>query len=319
MTGTRLRFVVVGGLCALALIAAALTSCGDDVAEVPPPDPVSLDQLIEACIVTSACGVKKWPKVSNCVDAYYDLAKPQAITLTYDKVYQCVRAAEGNCTDVFTCYGSNRYAGSCDTTYTATCDSDQAFSCDAIARKVFIYDCAVAKLSCQTKKTSSVDAYCSRGTCTPGKYKTACEGDTVLSCVDGVIQVDDCTARGLYCGTHEVTGALGCLGNQKKKYCGLDPTKPPFQPSCNGNTAVTCENYQKHNEDCSKRDYKKVCKIGMCTYAGSECTESDFNRCKGEQLQYCKEGKWQTLSCASMNLGACKQAVHGANCSAKNW
>ncbi len=113
-------------------------------------------------------------------------------------------------------------------------------------------------------------------------------------------------------------GALSCIGNQDKT-CDVDPAKPPFQASCEGNTAVTCKNNNVNKEDCSKRPYKKTCQIGRCVFVGSECTEDDFNRCKGDKLEYCVEGKWKVADCAGMNLGACKTATNGANCSAKNW
>lgn len=307
-------------LVALTVAAAALAAvtCGDDDPVDPlPSGPVTLDQLIDACIATSACGVKQWPKVSSCLDAYYTLAAPQGITPVYDKIFHCVNAAKGDCSAVFECYGSSRYAGSCDTTYKATCEGDSAYSCDAIARKVFIYDCTAAKLVCRTKQQSSVDAYCSRGSCTPGQYKTACEGNVLLSCVDGVIQADDCAARGLICGK-SLAGGTVCLGEDKQT-CNTDPTKPPYQVNCKGSVAYSCENYQIHKEDCSKRPYKTSCTSGQCAFASSECTESDFNRCTGEKLQYCKEGKWVTLDCAAAGLGNCQSAVNGANCSAKQW
>ena len=320
MTRTRLRNAVVGGLCAAALLAAALTSCGDDGGEAPPSvDPVSLDQLIEACVVTSGCGVKVWPKVLNCLDAYYDLAKPRGSGPVFDRIYQCVIAAQGDCTKVFDCYGSNRYAGSCDNgNFTATCEGDSRYTCDTIAHKVFISDCAVAKLSCKTSTSPPVTAHCTRGACKPTSFKTTCEGSILVSCLaSGVIQTDDCGVDGGKCGKSAM-GALSCIGNQDKT-CDFDSTKPPFQASCDGHSAVTCKNNNVNKEDCSKRPFKRVCRNGTCASSGGECTADDFNKCQGDKLQYCREGKWVALDCASLGLGACKQAVNGANCSAKNW
>lgn len=300
------------GLLAAAVVLAAMVlvtwSCGDE--ETVTITPVTHDNLVQACIVSSACKVKTFPRVSNCVDAYYNLDVKFGKARIYDKIYQCVVDAEGDCDEVYQCYGTDRYAGGCDTTYRAYCDGDTAYNCDTLANRVFAFECKLAGLTCSTRDPATFEADCTTGTCS-GASRT-CEGDVLVSCkTDGNLETFDCSKDGRRCAKSPLTKQLECTGNQKTT-CDI---QAPYKAKCLGTTAVYCVNNHVHRWDCSKNPWKKACKDGACVFAGKECTDSDFNRCKGSNLQYCDEGKWVTFDCAKAGLGPCKTLTNGADCS----
>lgn len=299
------------GACLAATILLLLPVCGDDeVVEQPPTGPVTLDQLIQACITSSACGVTRYPSVPNCVNDYFDRHIPLEHGPVYDKLYHCVTTADG-CDEVFACYGSHQAAGSCGIDFKAQCDGDKAISCDTLSKKVFIFDCAAADMTCKTRATESFVAYCTRGTCDTS-FERRCEGSQRLTCVDGTIEVDNCASRGLVCEKTLLTEEWDCVGEQEEK-CDIPPDK--LDPSCEGSMAISCVNNKLHKEDCSKRTFMRTCRHGACAFVGTECDHGSFNRCQGDKLQYCREGKWTIVDCVALGLSPCVSAVHGANCS----
>jgi hypothetical protein len=52
--------------------------------------------------------------------------------------------------------------------------------------------------------------------------------------------------------------------------------------------------------------------------AGSECDHS-LNRCSGDRLEACIDGRWKAYDCGALGLGGCKSAgTKGANCTRIN-
>jgi hypothetical protein len=133
----------------------------------------------------------------------------------------------------------------------------------------------------------------------------------MLSCkTDGNVEISDCSTEGLVCGTTEA-GGIDCIGESAES-CNIPPDQ--HAPRCDGEVAVTCVGYKIHHTDCSQRFFNRRCQEGVCVPTGTECSD-DFNRCQGDNLQYCHDGNWHTVKCSGLGLGPCAPAVHGADCS----
>ena len=263
------------------------------------------DEIIKACLFTSACGIKTYPSLSSCLAGYLNLHVSQRIAPIYNKIYQCVNKTKGDCDAVATCY---QRGAACDSTYKATCEGKVAVTCDLQDKRVYKLDCSAAGMECAVKKGYTFSAVCTPGTCYSSSGET-CQGSLLYTCVAGLIEVRDCAATGKGCGsTHKSQAA--CIGNQKEK------CSEYFVPSCKKTTIATeCVNGFEHYVDCSKNTHlATACKEGLCVTSGSDCTEGTVNRCSGKQLEACLDGKWQKFDCAQLGLGDCIAATNSAQC-----
>ena len=264
--------------------------------------PVTDEQLLHACVRAGACGIKTYPRLSDCVDAYFKLHRTQGLGPIYDKLFACVNAAKDDCDKIAVCYGRGK---ACDKDYKANCKGSVAVSCDLIGRRIYQLDCAHAGLSCKVDKAGA--ATCTLATC-GASYSNNCKGDQLLSCTTGAVEILVCAATGKICGSNY--GGAGCQGNQKTT-C----SAKSFVRTCKGNIAVTCVGGRVHHDDCSKQKLQKSkCVSSQCVKAGTQCTES-MNRCKGANLEACLDGSWKVFDCAKLGLGPCQaSATFGAGC-----
>lgn len=290
-----------------ALISLQAAGCGEEV--VAPPAPVTYNELVRGCIAATACGVKAYPRVSDCVEAYYNLHIKHGVSRLYDAKYQCVILANGDCDEVARCMGTNRMAGRCDGTFKARCDGQNSVSCDLLDKRVFVSDCTSASMTCTLSKTQTFDAPCGLGTCLTG-YKPRCDEGRALKCVDGVITVEDCKAQNMLCGV-TTSKTNGCVGNSSST-CVLGK----YKDKCEGNKALLCIEGKVHKVDCASRIFNKRCKAGECVPTGTEC-HGNFDRCAGKNLQYCLDGKWLTFDCDKLGFGDCRAVTNGARCGQK--
>jgi hypothetical protein len=269
---------------------------------------MSFDVRVEACIVSTACGVKAYPRVSDCLDAYFNLHRRFGLGPVYDAIYRCANAANGNCEAVRACFGSLAEESPCDTSFTARCDGNRAVFCDTIDRRVYSHDCAWAGLVCKVPSEPAFDAHCTTDTCTPGSPPT-CDASRQLTChSNGIIEVVDCGSQGLSCGISNITGLAECVG-ESKDACKLET----YAPSCDANRAVTCVHGWLHYQDCSQFKHRSACIDGACTIAYSLCKD-ELDRCEEDKLQICFDGRWVTYDCAELGLGPCREADNGAAC-----
>ncbi len=284
--------------------AAARTDAAPDAAVEAPP--LTADELVNGCVRTSACKITAYPEVASCVEAYFKLHLPQGLGPLYASRYRCVNAAAGDCEAMLKCYGSR---GSCDNKYKAACEGSKAVSCDLLDKRVYVHDCSKAEMSCGIMSNQTVAASCTPGSCS-GSYKPRCEGDRVLTCTAGIIEVLDCRALGKFCHQPD-NGAPICRGNRRQTCASL-------KAACLENVAVTCAGGQQHWRDCSAlAPMTSLCKAGACVPAKQQCTKA-MNSCSGGKLKACLDGGNREIDCKALGLGPCKAAVYGANCTDPN-
>ena len=274
---------------------------------------ITREQVAEACLRTSACDIKTYPRLSSCLEAYFDLFRPLGLGPVYDKIYACVNAARGDCTAMATCFG---WGAACDGSYKATCEGDVAISCDLIQGRIYRLNCNHAKLTCGIKSGSTATANCTPGTC-GSSYSDRCEGSRELVCGAGIIEMRECAEFGMACGQGGgKKSTYGCRGETADR-C-FTWGKYAYSPSCQGALALSCEGGRVHKEDCARHTMMKTaCTGGQCVPAGKACT-SELNRCSGNLLEACLDGTWRQYDCAALGLGDCaKNATYGANCTKK--
>lgn len=322
---SRARFATVVAATAAAAVAAALLlgGCGDDDVQPAPLDAgtdtsvpdaasslpdaslstISEQALVDACASTSACGVTTYPILASCVDAYYDLHRPQGLGPLYASIYACVNKAGGDCDAVAACFGRR---GTCSQSTKATCEGDVAVSCDLLDKRIYAFDCSAAGLRCGVPGGQSFSASCTPGSC-DSSYTQRCHGQRLLGCSSGVITVQDCLAEEKFCATTK-SGAA-CRGNRRQS-CDAKS----FSATCLKGIAVSCEQGHQHWEDCAGNTLQHtVCKAGHCAPAGAEC-DHNMNRCAGDKLEVCLDGRWEAVACKQLGLGVCKPNGAFANC-----
>jgi hypothetical protein len=282
------------GLLALLSLALAAAACGKDKKEFV------LDvNVVDGCIVSTACNIMKRPRVSNCLDAYYQSYIPLGEGPLWDGIYKCVNAAKGDCDLVYECYGADRHAGSCSQTYKASCKAGKAVTCDLLDHMVYTYDCASAGLGCQVQG-QSCSSICIVGTC-DSSYAPSCNGNYRLACSSGTIQMEDCSLKSQTCSGGECQGSA-------------ESCSSPYAPTCDGDVLVQCVSGTIEKTDCARQPSKRRCESGACVPSGSDCSGDEFDRCSGDQLQSCIDGSWVTYDCAALGLGVCTSESYGARC-----
>ncbi|MCC6746867.1 MAG: hypothetical protein IT371_04365 [Deltaproteobacteria bacterium] len=263
--------------------------------------PIAFDALLSACVRINACGVMARARVTNCVDAYYTTQLPVGLGPVYAELYRCVNDAGGSCDEVRRCFGEQS-TERCDATFRARCDGARAVSCDLLDKRIYAADCGAAALSCAVPSKDTFAARCGAGTC-GADFTPRCDGSRRLTCVNGVVEVEDCAAQSLVCDE----GAARCAGEESGACSGN---------RCEGDIAVTCVGGRAHREDCTNRPYNTKCRNGVCERSGSACAD-ELDRCQGALLQTCLDGQWKTFDCGSLGLGACQASKVGAACGAK--
>lgn len=169
---------------------------------------------VRACIRSTACDVKSYPRVSNCVDDLRVRPSP-ALTAVLASIYRCVNLAQ-SCAEVEACYGAQ---GHCEREYAAKCEGRVAVTCDLIDKRVYRYDCGAVGASCRVDPVHAFDATCDGpptnievkpifvpdcgdGTCTIGAACNSdalnrCAGEQLETCIDRAWVRYDCARLGL--------------------------------------------------------------------------------------------------------------------------
>ncbi len=262
---------------------------------------LSHEDLAHACVRTTACSFQPYPRVANCMGAYFTQHARFGLGPVYDSIYECVNAA-GDCGALYACFGTDQATASCDRNFSGRCDGDRAVSCDLISDQQYTYDCAAAGLTCAMPTDQTFSAKCTTGTC-GADFPRQCDGDRLLTCHNSVVEVVDCAASGLVCSESK-----GCAGAG-------DPCITQTA-SCDGDVAVSCVGGHTHREDCTVRAQDRSCANGRCVPTHTECLD-EFDRCDGSDLQSCIDGQWVTFDCTELGLNPCVPSSTGAACVGK--
>ena len=204
---------------AILTLTAVLLGCGSDAAPIA-----------QGCIKSTACNVKAYPRLSDCLDSYNNLQIPAGMAPVYDEIYRCADKA-ADCAAVQACHGVGQ---SCDNSFPASCAGGKALLCDLIDRTTFSFDCAAHGLGCEIKPAGGYvfDATCTGGSADHSSAKVDCGGglcrSTGKACVTGN-EFDRCDGERLEACIDDQWVSIDCAN------VGLGPCQPAqYGAACGG-------------------------------------------------------------------------------------
>jgi hypothetical protein len=228
------------------VIIIALSACGGTIDDDPPPPPnnagvgipdpqldpqppqsagaaLPADNLVYACIRSTACGVKPYPRVSNCVAYYSDMLVTLGKAPLYDTIYGCANEAQ-SCSALKQCFGVTDV---CNSSYQATCQGGKAVFCDLLDKTTFAYDCDAVGMKCAVDSQYSFAAKCvpagatAPSSTTPVAAPAPGTMKSTVDCADG-----RCVKTGQTCSENDLNRCAGdgleaCLDGQWIRFdCG---------------------------------------------------------------------------------------------------
>lgn len=154
--------------------------------------------------------------------------------------------------------------------------------------------------------------------------KGLCEGDVLKYCEDGELRVSNCASGNKVCGLAS-DNRYDCIessGQGQTGGCG-DITDVGV---CNGNVLKFCNSNRVETVDCSKRsDDKKTCGMNVdskkndCIAPSGSSSDAcsklgDSGLCVDGSVKWCSDGKIETASCTSFDLGCVYDDKDRATC-----
>ncbi|MCU1282415.1 MAG: hypothetical protein JWM53_5961, partial [bacterium] len=162
---------------------------------------------------------------------------------------------------------------------------------------------------------------------------------------------DDCTKRGTHChngfcsdgltcstvidkicvdATHEslcdegngIASTIDCSVSAPGSRCLNDGCGPAYKCSfegCDGNTLVVCGTLASARIDCGALgghcgiDTRRG-QIQDCIPDATECDSTSPDRCNGNAIEICINGKYQSFDCTSIGLSTCSTIIGRARC-----
>ncbi|HEY2748173.1 MAG TPA: hypothetical protein VGL86_26295 [Polyangia bacterium] len=265
---------------------------------------VSLQSGAQACITAAACNITVGG-VSSCtqfVGLVNDDAVAAAAHLSPAEV-NCIASAGSNCATAKKCIAGGNTPATCSGAATS-CVGNSWQQCNAAAGSagnngIQTFDCSSVGEMCVTNNGNTD---CGFGTCSVGA--AACNGDTVQTCDNGILQQTDCGSISASCNPSGI--GAHCRGN------GAACTSRSLADNtlrCDGSVLVTCEDGQEARQDCARYNLSCYTSSGSTAFAcaaGTECDPGTFGAiCTGTKLQFCNKGVKQTIDCKQLGFSAC--------------
>ena len=145
---------------------------------------------------------------------------------------------------------------------------------------------------------------CQSGQCVPGgdtcggvTFEGCCDGELLKYCENGQLQTLDC-AGNASCGWNAQANYYDCGTNGAADPSGQNPKDcggGPCVPACAGKEcgADGC------GGECGQCGNNETCQNGQCVPAGAGCDGLTYEGCcDGQVLQWCENGKVETINCA---------------------
>ena len=169
------------------------------------------------------------------------------------------------------------------------------------------YDCAQEGKNCGETSAETHSFGCidnpGGGGCGDLPDTGVCDGAVVKYCQDGNPQSYDCAQEGKICGeTSAETHSFGCIDNPGGGGCG----DLPDTGVCDGAVVKYCQDGNPQSYDCAKEG--KICGETSAETHSFGCIDNPggggcgdvpgTGRCKGNVVEYCKDGKAESYDCA---------------------
>jgi hypothetical protein len=300
----------------LALGGLSVAACGDSSStpeiDAGAPDAAPLitrQEVMHGCLRSDGCNVQPYGYLSYCITNHYDETFTTGQSQIWSDLYRCVNDAGGDCPSIRKCYGGGEEPVGCTSLSDGFCDGDTKVECDTMDRKLYRYDCTASSLECSIGSVAGDQQapFCGLGPCEAASYPPQCDGDLLLTCDNGYINIRDCWAQGLTCGGQDTS--IGCVG--RGPAC-----EPTVAPTCEGDVLTKCHGGTLARIDCSSLPGRLTCRDGSenCVPAGEECTPG-VEECDGTRAKICLDGYWSTADCVELGFRRCEvEGGAGVHC-----
>jgi hypothetical protein len=280
----------------LLLMAALLLTCG-----VPPPpysEPVDPAAVLRACVMNLSClSSPLTSKGSTCVGSLeLIIARGVGFFLDVQEAIRFVECAKlPTCAAALECASGGHGAQYCAAHPGTSCDGDVLVNC-ARDGSIALYwtDCAKLGLHCSPTGGGA----CTDGTACDGS-EGGCWGNVAAECRNGLrmpVQCDwirpDLVCRatsGNFVPSSCLSAGPSCKGSR-----------------CEDDVFLWCDEGTAVRYDCAMLEARCDAQLPGCTPLATECDWLNApDRCAGDSIEICVNGRWRATPCASIGLRTC--------------
>jgi hypothetical protein len=295
----------------LLLTAMAMASCGRT--SVPPPPPatpitpfaVAVDDVVRLCAMEVSC-LASPPITTGCIDAFeYGIASGKGYFVSAAELRRFVHCAatSPDCPTALACASRGHGPDYCAAHPGGSCDGAIAVSCAGADWTISTTDCGALGMTCRLDGGGSA---CSDGRVCGADQSWRCDGNRFVGCGTSY----DCAtyAPGYSCRPQPQNALAATL---------CYPSGPRCASSvCNGSLFDQCWSGEVVRVDCAV--FASHCATDAsgprCLPDASDCGGDEPNRCDGNLLQQCVNGRWRDFECATIGLVGCQPTRDGARC-----
>jgi hypothetical protein len=228
-------------------------------------------------------------------------------------VFGCTGAT--NCDAFLSCLLGGRSPSYCGAHPGNSCDGDTLVTCSAMGS--FAIDCAGYGLRCVS---SSGGAACSDGSsCSSAGVGAECQGNRLVMCGSNASFIS-----GADCSLFMNGGVCVPSGSSASCVPSATCSIATSSPQCEGTAAVWCVSGHERRVDCaSVANGRCAAPDGgaastlttWCVPSGAVCDpRTSVDRCNGNAIESCVQGRWIDVDCASLGLRTCGAVAGGVTC-----
>jgi hypothetical protein len=286
------------------LLGALLVGCGS-----PAPSPATIQK---SCVFDISCeaaqGTPGRRDSSGVCVATAQTAFAVGLPFQAEATRQIECAASSTtCTDWQRCTSRDHGPSYCASHRGASCDGNLLIHCGSADGYGQPFDCAAYGLECRTANGSAACVDAVRTACDPTQPER-CDGNRAIACNEGTREV-----ASVDCGAVLPGSSCGVVAVGRRQVASCLPAGPlcqSGQPRCDGNTLVLCSNPggREQRVDCAAT-FGGTCGVvrdrAQCVFTGGECSPESDDRCSGDKLEVCVNGRYVATECASLGFRTC--------------
>ncbi len=294
--------------------------------------PESVSSIRRGCVVASSCATAGMgvPRSGGGV-CYIQSAATIARGASPEQQYtlKCAREAT-NCTTFRSCTTRNHGVDYCTANRGESCDGNVRVSCPMVGPNTppelippaTTQDCALLGLVCSA---SNGNAACTNGMACDAMFMPTCDGTKIVTCDRSTMMQEptDCARQtpGSTCVMLSVGGATvpTCLTSTM---CMLEPGRASTR--CETSSLISCvalpgampdPNGRREGRevriDCAHEALEGRCAVvggtSGCTSIQNQCAPDSPDRCNGNAVEICVNGRYESTDCGSIGFSRCAQ------------
>ena len=293
--------------------------------------PESISSIRRGCVAALSCTPTVLGTPTRAGICFSEIAPSVALGARPERQYQlrCAREAT-SCSTLRACITRNHNSDYCAAHHHDSCDGNVRVKCplvepntpDELAQPATTQDCTLAGLTCTAVNGSAV---CGDGMACDRTFVDTCDGTKVVRCdlATGTRVSTDC-ARVLAGGTCIMAWATGAMFPRcaSSTVCTRDPNRSPTR--CESNSLISCVvvsdpmpdplgriEGREVRLDCAHEVLEGRCTtlggVASCTSVQNQCGPTSPDRCNGNAVEICVNGRYESTDCGSLGFARCAQ------------